>query len=164
MILIYKLTRSVFDCRLFELTDILSRHHKDAAADAEAVDQLVEAAKFRVGEVVEQIYNTHSMRSRILYPLQVEEIHHPDRGEGMPQYTLVRLVDGYRVKRAPESSLRQYLPYSQDTVVACNVGGYGKTQILLPCSIQEYIPSSNYEYRVRIEGKLNSFYAIPIQI
>lgn len=162
MILIYKLTRRVFNLERHIIANgevkrvILSRHHNDAAADAEAVEQRVEAAKFRVGEVVEQIYNTHSLRSRVLYPLQVEEINFTeqdeDRGEAMPRYTLVRLVDGHRVERALESSLRQYLPYSQDTLAACNFGGYGKAQILLPCSIREYIQSSN-EYRVRIEGE-----------
>lgn len=68
------------------------------------------------------------------------------------RYTIVRLVDGLRVKEVPEFSLRQYLPYEKDTLAACNVGGYGRAQQLLPCSIQEYSDSFN-EYRVRIEGE-----------
>ena len=56
------------------------------------------------------------------------------------------------MEKLPEATLRQFLPYEIDTMAACNVGGFGKDEMLAPCFIQEYIPSSN-EYRVRLEGE-----------
>ena len=82
-------------------------------------------------------------------------------------YTVVRLNDGHRAEQ-PESFLRKYMPYSQDTVAVCNVGGYGRAQKLVPCFVQEYcVPlgksssehekklEAEYIYRVKEEGLRN---------
>ena len=149
------------------LADLLKSHrlHHEMNREDETPAVAKELiSKFRVGDIVEQIYNQYTVKNRVLYPFQVEEMHEVSDEQDCTtditlndncdsiRYTIIRLVDGHRVKRAPESSLRQYLPYEIDTMAACNVGGYGKDQTLAPCFIQEYIPSSN-EYRVRIEGE-----------
>ena len=113
-----------------------------------AHDELSDAPTFHVGEIVEQIYNDYSRKVRILYPYQVEEIH----SSGDIRYTIVRLEDGLRLEKLPESSLRQYLPYEIDTLALCNVGGHGKAQQLHPCFVQEYTKEEK-EYRVRIDGE-----------
>ena len=61
------------------------------------------------------------------------------------------MVDGFRIREVTESSLREYQPYEEDAMAACNVSGHDEAQQLLPCFVQEYTPSSGY--RVRIEGE-----------
>ena len=68
------------------------------------------------------------------------------------RYATVRLNDGHRITTCTRIILEENIPYSQDTVAACNIGGYGMTQMLAPYSVQEYHPSSN-EYIVRVEGE-----------
>ena len=108
----------------------------------------------------------YTTKNRVVYPYRVEEIHFAQESDEEERaidikdedccdairYTTVRLNDGHRVQLAQESYLRKYIPYSQDTVAVCNIGGYGTAQMLAPCSIQEYHPSSN-EYIVRVEGE-----------
>lgn len=155
----------------------------EAYASAAAEVDFWGVTKFKVGDVVEQVYNAHTRKSRILYPFRVEEIHfvqNPEYEEddidlsaydeipldlninaecGGIRYSIVRLVDGFVIEHVPESSFRHYLPYSHDAKVLCNVGGYEPSnQLLFPCSIQEvYISSpTELEYHVIVrdnEGK-----------
>lgn len=58
------------------------------------------------------------------------------------RYTIVRLLDGYRLANIPESFLRLYVPYENDTSAICNLGGLDIGQELsVPCSIVEYVPN-----------------------
>lgn len=113
-----------------------------------------------MGDVVEQVYNAHTGKSRVLYPYRVEKIHTQASDEeecvGLPRYEIVRLVDGFRLEYEPESYLRRYLPYTQDAKVLCNVGGYGMKIHLSPCSIQEVYDMNSpteTEYLVRVQGE-----------
>ena len=120
-------------------------------SNAQTHEELSDAPTFHVGEIVEQLYNVdYSSKVRILYPYKVEEVH--NNGGNDVRYTIVRFVDGLRLRKLPESRLRQYLPYEEDTMAACNVGGYGKEHQLFPCFVQEYM-SEEKEYRVRIDGE-----------
>lgn len=131
------------------------------SAEVEQQEPFCEVTKFQVGDIVEQIYNVHSMKSRVLYPYRIEEIQQQDGfGEcGGIRYSLVRLIDGFRIENTPESSLRHYLPYTQDAKALCNVGGFGLAQKLFPCSIQEvYISghaqsTTKAEYLVTVQGE-----------
>jgi len=147
----------------------LNRNHT-AATIVEQRLRGLGAAKFEVGGVVEQMYNANTLKNRILYPFRVEEVHfsswelddveenhhHQSLNEDWDRdssdlryttappvgirYTIVRLLDGFRVKQIPESFLRQYLPYPQDSKALCNVGGYGIGQErLVSCTIIDYI-------------------------
>jgi len=139
--------------------------------------------KFQVGEIVEQIYNGNTVKSRILYPFQVEEVHlgpldlsdNNGDNEVNIRYTLTRLNDGTKAKDVPEAFLKEYSPYPQDSKALCNVGGSGAgKEKLVSCTIVDYIPASKplatveSEYRVRTKdceekvqhlsiGKLNRF-------
>ena len=138
---------------------------KSTADEVEKGDLFCGVTKFQVGDIVEQIYNVHSMKSRVLYPYRIEEKHfmqNPDDQDevcGGIRYSLVRLIDGFRIENTPESSLRNYLPYTQDAKALCNVGGYGLAQKLLPCAVEEvYISghaqsTSRAEYIVTVQGE-----------
>ena len=134
------------------LADFVLLELPKSHSESSTHDELSDAPTFHVGEIVEQIYNIDfSSKVRILYPYQVEEILHSSGGGDDIRYTIVRLVDGRRLEKLPEATLRQYLPYEIDTMAACNVGGRGMAQRLLPCFVQEYM-NEEREYRVRMDG------------
>lgn len=155
------------------LEELLSHHRRAAdhaaAADVEQRLRGLGAAKFVVGDVVEQLYNANTLKCRILYPFRVEEVHYGTREESSQEpkhagfdeehpvpgsqpegetalvgmhhtYTIVRLSDGRVVEQMPESFLRPYVPYDPDTRALCNVGGADiGEERLFSCSILEYI-------------------------
>jgi len=165
------------------LAELLKSHelNRNCTAATKVEQRLQRVEKFQVGDVVEQMYNANTVKTRILYPFQVEEIHvGPNDPQGVNensdndsnvQYTIVRLLDGFRVEKIPESFLRQYAPYPQDSKALCNVGEYGiGKERLVPCAIVDYIPpikplmakeharikkeeEHEAEYRVRIREK-----------
>ena len=160
-----------------------SDRNRTIAAKADQRPHRVE--KFQVGDVVEQLYNANTVKNRVLQPFQVEELHagpweEDDDSQSLNEdsdselgnasvpliearYTIVRLVDGFRVKQIPEPFLRKYVPYSQDSEALCNVGGCGiGKERIVSCTIIEYISPKKplagneekdvleAEYRVRI--------------
>ena len=162
--------------RIELLIELLKSHrlNQNHAAAAAVEMKLRGAAKFNVGDAIEQLYNANTMRNRILYPFKVVDVHvtHEEREVGASRrlneepdedddeeededdappaggirYTIVRLLDGYRAENIPESFLRRYVPYEQDTRALCNVGGYGMGQEhMSPCSVVEYIPPEGLE-------------------
>mmetsp|Transcript_23174 Transcript_23174/g.48882 ORF Transcript_23174/g.48882 Transcript_23174/m.48882 type:complete len:284 (+) Transcript_23174:183-1034(+) len=166
------------------LTELLvnrtsSNRSCNAAAKEEKLLQRVE--KFQVGDVVEQMYNGNTVKNRILYPFQVEEVHfgpldasdNSGYDDANVRYTLTRLFDGTKTKDVPESFLQDYSPYPQNSKALCNVGGYGAgTEKLVSCTTVDYIPASESlvtkesKYRVRTKdgevkelsiGRLNRF-------
>ena len=150
------------------------RLHLNEEAAKEADEKLLGSSKFKVGNVIEQIYNSSSRKSRVLFPYRVTEIHFDQEADdemddsdlkdedcGGIRYTIVRLSDGFKIERAPESFLREYLPYPQDARgVLCDVGGevgIMAEQLIIPCSVQEYIMNEEMSlekamYRVRLSG------------
>ena len=162
------------------LAELLTSHklNGNEAAAAEVERKLMDAAKFKVGDVVEQIYNAYSMKSRMLYPFVVEEITFAHNSEeedssipemhytqewsdcGGIRYTVVRLVDGFRMRQIPERSLRTYLPYREDANALCSIGGNGPSaQKFAPCTVGMYVvneegtEATEARYRVRIRGE-----------
>lgn len=129
-----QLTRREFELER-QLADLImshrlhhEHHNEDAAPAAKELEQMLKmTAKFQVGDIVEMIYNEYTTKNRVVYPFRVEEIHEVskeqdcatdvtlnDNSDGI-QYTLIRLVDGRRLEKLPEATLRQYLPYEQNT-------------------------------------------------
>jgi len=155
-----------------------SNRNCTAAAKEEKLLQRVE--KFQVGDVVEQIYNGNTVKNRILYPFQVEKAsvgpfdlqgasEDSDHDDIHVRYTLTRMVDGLQVEDIPESFLRHYSPYSQDSVSLCNLGknSAGRERVVA-CTIVDYIPASKSlvaresEYRVKIRDGQEKELILPI--
>ena len=109
------------------------------------------ASKFNKGDIVEMIHN------RILAPFKVVAKHSisdslhidyydeytddmvADYSTNSVGYDLVRISDGFKLEKVPESSLRQYEPYPLGSTVLCNLGELGSgTDRIIPCSIQGF--------------------------
>lgn len=112
-------------------------------------------SKYEKGDIVEVVHN------RVLAPFKVVDIHsisddlHVDYYDDLTDdivaeyqhsfgYDLIRATDGFKLNQIPESSLRNYEPYSIGTKALCNIGEFGTgKETSVPCSINEYTPSES---------------------